>query len=198
MPWRNARIELHGWDAHEHAWHGPDELTFSLDGCRRILQRMREVPGSWYGTARCQEPGEVPVEFCLSAHDLHDAGLAVVDIEASPGGPLHFVVVVPAQRRARVRPDFAFECVSFLRFLEGQPSQGSELAIHDHLHALLDRRSTGGTLVFSIGSHAAPPEAHRLILLQAERLAMSMIAWLGERDEKPSRCRTGALPHSTT
>ncbi len=180
----DARIDLHGWDPDEGAWHGPDELTFTLEGCKRLLQGMRDAPGSWYGMARFQEPGEVPVSFCLSAHDLHDSGLAVIDIEGSPGGPLHFVLVVPAQRRSRLRPDFAFEFVSFLRFLEGQPGAGSELALHDYIQSLLDWPGDTGTLIFSIGSHAAPAEAHRLILEQAQRLAMSMIAWMAEKDAK--------------
>lgn len=180
-------IELHGWDSRAHAWHGPDELTYTLNGCRHILSKLRELPGSWYGRLRARERGGPPLSFCASIHDLGDAGLAVIDMEGSPGGPLEIILVVPAQRRAKVRPDLAFEFVSFLRFLEGPESLGSEMAIHDYIERALHEAANPTTLIFSVQTRFVLPEAQILISQQADRLAMSMTAWMAEKDA----CRAG-------
>jgi hypothetical protein len=182
---REGRVELHGWDSLSSAWHGPTELTFTLRGCGRILSQLRELPGSWYGKLRTEAPEEPPLAFHVSIHDLCDAGLALLDFEGSPGGPLEVVLVVPAQRRARIRPDMAFEFVAFLGFLRGLEHPGSELAIHDYILRALEEADRRSTLVFSIETRFALPESRMSISRQAERAAMSMIAWMEEKDAQP-------------
>jgi hypothetical protein len=186
MPYAFPRlpcIELHGWDAATQSWHGPDELAYNLAPCRGILNRLRKLSGSWYGRLRSHQRHELMLNFCASIHDLGDAGLAVIDMEGSPGGPLQIILVVPAQRLPRVRPDLAFEFVSFVRFLEGPETVGSELAIHDYIQNVLARVAEPKTLVFSLESRYVLPEYHIVLSEQAEKLAMSMIAWTAEKDE---------------
>lgn len=176
------RIELHGWDSGLRGWHGPDELSFTLHGCRGILRRLRQAPGSWYG--RLHAKGEIgaSLSLCVSIHDLGDAGLAAVDIEDSSGGPMEIVLVIPPQRRRRVRPDLAFEFVSFLRFLEGPESPGSEMALHDYIEGVLHEKRETGTLIFSVERRSVIPEMQVLVSERIEALYMSMIVWMAEKD----------------
>ncbi len=182
---REGLVELHGWDSLARAWHGPTELTFTLRGCGRILSQLREMPGSWYGKLRTEAPGELPLDFHVSIHDLCDAGLALLDIEGSSGGPLEVILAIPAQRRARIRPEMAFEFVAFLGFLRGLENPGSEMAMHDYIQRVLGEADELSTLVFSIETRFVVPESRLLISEQAERLAMSMIAWMAEKDARP-------------
>jgi len=179
---REPRIELHGWDWRGQVWHGPDELTFALDGSREILRRLRLLASSWHGKLHAQMPGELSLDFCASIYDLSDAGLAILDLEGSPGGPLEITIVIPAHRRAGVRKDFAFEIAAFLRFLEGPESSGAELAIHDYIHRVLGETDPGTTLVFSIETCFIERELQILIAEQVERLAISMLIWMTEKD----------------
>jgi len=175
-------VSLHGWDSRGQVWHGPDELAYTLSGSRQILRRLRPLASSWHGRLCAQMRGQLTLSFCVSIHDLGDAGLAIIDLEGSPGGPLEVTLVVPAHRRARVRKDFAFEFAAFLRFLEGPESSGSELAIHDYIHRVLRETGAGTTLVFSIETRFLESEVQILIAEQVERLAMSMIAWMTGKD----------------
>jgi hypothetical protein len=177
-----GRVELHGWDCLAGAWHGPTELALTLRGCGRILSQLRELPGSWYGKLRAEAPEEPALDFHVSIHDLWDAGLALLDIEGSPGGPLEVVLAIPARRRARIRPDLAFEFVAFLAFLKGLEKPGSEMAIHDYILRALGEADGTSTLVFSIETRFVVPESRMSISEQAERLAMCMIAWMEEKD----------------
>jgi hypothetical protein len=90
--------------------------------------------------------------------------------------------VVPVERRPRIRPELAFEFVSFLRFLEGAQSLGTEMAIHDHIQHALAGPAPPATLVFSIETRTVAPDTHLLIAQQTEKLAMSMIQWMAEKD----------------
>ena len=177
-----GRIELHGWDSRARAWHGPDEISFTLAGSRRLLNRFRELQGCWHGKLRAHGPGAPPLTFCTQVYDLGDAGLATIDMEGSPGGPLEFMLVIPASRRSRIRPDMPFEFASYTRFLEGPESQGSEIAIHDHLERALHETDPATTLVISVETRFVPSEVRVLIADAAERLTMALIAWLEEKD----------------
>jgi len=179
---REPSIVLHGWDSRGQVWHGPDELAYALSSSREILRKLRPLASSWHGRLHTQLPGRLSIDFYASIHDLGDAGLAIIDLEGSPGGPLEVTLVVPAHRRARVRKDFAFEFAAFLRFLEGPVSSGSELAIHDYIHRVLSETGSATTLVFSIETRFLEREVQILIAEQVERLAISMIAWMNEKD----------------
>lgn len=179
---RQPSVALHGWDSRGQVWHGPDELAYRLGGSRGILRQLRPLANSWHGRLHARMPGQLSVDFWASIHDLGDAGLAVIDLEGSPGGPLEVILVVPAHRRACVRKDFAFEFAAFLRFLEGPESSGSELAIHDYIHRVLHETAAATTLVFSIETCFLEREVQILIAEQVERLAIGMIAWITEKD----------------
>jgi len=179
----SRRIDLHGWDADAFAWYGPDELAFRPGGCRYLVRKLLELPGSWHGILRSQVAGEPPLAFRASFHDLVDAGLGTIDLDGSPGGPLQIVLVVPAARRTRVRAELAFEFASFLRFLEGPEATGTELAIHDHIQRVLEQACGAATLVFSIETRSVPPEVRVHLSQQAEKLITAMIACMGQRDD---------------
>ena len=175
-------IALHGWDSRDQMWHGPDELAYTLSGSAQILRKLRPLASSWHGRLHAQMPGQLSLDFCTSIYDLGDAGLATIDLEGSPDGPLEVTLVVPAHRRARVRKDFAVEFAAFLRFLEGPKSSGSELAIHDHIHRVLSETGAATTLVFSVETTFLEREVQILIAEEVERLAIGMIAWMTEKD----------------
>jgi hypothetical protein len=175
-------IELHGWDARTQSWHGPDELAYNVAPCRRILNQLRTLPGSWHGRLQSRRWSGLTLSFCASIHDLGDVGLGVIDMDGSPGGPLQIILAVPAQRLPEVRTDLAFEFVSFVRFLEGRETVGSELAIHDYIQRVLHEAAGPRTLVFSIENRHVLPEYHIVLSEQAEKLAISMIARMAEKD----------------
>ncbi len=175
-----GRIELHGWDSEEQAWHGPDEISFQLAGSRRLLSRLRELHGCWHGKIRAQGPGVPPLTFCAQIYDLGDAGLATLDMEGSPGGPLEIVLVVPAGRRHKLRQELPFEFASFVRFLGGPSPEGWELAVHDHVERALAETDPATTIVFAFETRMVPPEVHILVAGETEKLIMALIAWMAE------------------
>ncbi len=177
------KINLHGWDSSAQDWHGPDELTFSLAGCANIVRKLRQLPGSWYGTLQEECAGELPVKFAASIQDLGDAGLGIVDLDGSPRGPAHIVLVVPSQRRVKLRPEFAFEFTSYAKFLSGAEAAGWELAIHNYIEKVLAGPADSGTAVFSIETPHAAPELKLHFAQSAGKLAMSMIASMADRDQ---------------
>jgi len=180
---RQHDVHLYGWDCETQAWHGPNELEYTLQGSRRILQKLRNTPGSWYGKLSCSVPDEPPLSFHTIIHDLGDAGLAVIDLEDSPSGPLEVLAVIPHQRLSKVRPDFAFEFLAYLRFLGGHASLGAELTIHDHIQSTLES-DRDSSLIFSINIGLIVPEIGIVLSKHIERLSMSMLQWLTEKDAK--------------
>jgi hypothetical protein len=87
----------------------------------------------------------------------------------------------------------AFEFAAFLRFLEGPESSGSELAIHDYIQRVLRETDAATTLVFSIETRYLEREVQILIAQQVERLAISMIAWMTEKEAAHSARLSRAL-----
>lgn len=133
--------------------------------------------------------------FDASIRDLGDSGLATIDMEGSPGGPLHIILTVPQQRLARMRPDLAFEFVSFVTFLEGHSKSGSVYEIHDYVQQALSHVTTPTTFVFSIESLNVPRDCQLVLSEHAEKLAISMIAWMAEKDSSDAEIavrRTGS------
>ena len=178
-----CRIELHGWDSGAFAWYGPDEMAFRPSGCRYLVRKLLELPGSWHGVLRSRVAGEAPLAFRASFHDLVDAGLGTIEMDGSPGGPLQIVLVVPAARRTRVRPELAFEFASFLRFLEGPETIGTELAIHDYVQRVLDQTAGSATLVFSVETRSIPAEVRLHLSQEAEKLITAMVACMARKDD---------------
>ena len=120
------------------------------------------------------------MSFFACVHDLGDAGLGMLDMEGSQGGPLQFILVAPARRRHKLRPDMAFEFITFARFLSGPESAGDELALHDHIERAL-QTSGNATLVFSIETQVLVPEVEILLAQQAERLTFGIVAAMAGR-----------------
>jgi hypothetical protein len=175
------QIELYSWDSRARAWSGPDQIVYSLKGSRRILDRLREGNGSWRGELRPQSAGLAALPLWAQVRDLGDVCLGTLDLQGNPGGLIEAVLVVPAERRPRLRAELAFEFTAFLRFLEGPVSLGSELAFHDGLERLLREAPSGATIVLSVETRFTEPDEHLLIALACERLSMSMVAWAGEK-----------------
>jgi hypothetical protein len=59
------------------------------------------------------------------------------------------------------------------------------MAVHDYIQRVLGEAAKPSTLVFSIETRFVVPESRMSICEQAERLAMSMIAWMAEKDARP-------------
>ena len=174
------RIELHTWDSRGRGWSGPDEISYSLTGSRRILDRLRELNGSWHGDLEFKAPDLPAMKFFAHVHDLGDSCLATLDLEGVPGGPVEILLVVPAERRLKIRPEFAFEFTAFTRFLEGPASQGTEQALHDGIERILMEAPQDTTVVISVETRFIAPDVHILTAQACERLAMSMVAWASE------------------
>lgn len=171
-------VEFHGWDASVRQWHSltlPSPRISAITVPRRLLT----LSGSWYGRLRASISGEPELSFCACAHDLGDAGLGVLDLDGTEGGPLQFVLVVPGSRRQNVRAELAFEFVSFVRFLEGSKDLGAGMALYDYIDEAL--KAGSGSIVFSVESRPLLPELQLLLAQQAERLAFGILLAL-ERD----------------
>jgi hypothetical protein len=108
------------------------------------------------------------------------------------------VLVAPPVRRPKLRAELAFEFASYLRFLEGAQSSGRELALYEYIERVLTEPAGPNTLVFSIETRPMDPDVQFLISEQAERLVMSMVAWMAEKDapgrpERATRARAAAI-----
>jgi hypothetical protein len=116
--------------------------------------------------------------------DIGDAGLAVISMDGVSGGPAQVVVAIPASRLERLRADFAFEFVAFLRFI-GAIEHSAELPVHDYIEPLL--KQSGTSLVFSIGSAVPVLDDIAIPLSEhVEKTAAAMLAWLERKD---ARCQ---------
>jgi hypothetical protein len=180
-------VYSHGWDAPSQSWRGPDELTFTLQNSRPLLRKLRSSKGAWYGKVGCRLPGERPASFCTSIHDLGDSAVALIDVEDSNGSPAEVVAVIPNHRIPSIRPDFAFEFVTFLRFVRAA-EVGSELPIHDYVERTLQQAGRDSSLVFSIGGTVSP-EMDLALSVHVERLVMCILQWLSEKDHGATRLK---------
>jgi hypothetical protein len=117
------------------------------------------------------------VDFHTTVYDLTDAGLAMVHMDGDLHAPIGVVAVIPAQRRRRLRPEFAFGFVSFLSFLGAAASPDSELAIHDYLESVL-RTDTASALVFTVEGSQLDSDTSIVTSAFFENLAVAMLQWL--------------------
>lgn len=167
-------IELHGWDAVAQQWHTPALIDHKFDRKDPIARRLRNWSGAWHGRMQASVPGEPRIDFSASVHDLGDCGVGMLDLDGSDGGPLHFVLAVPGDRRSLVRPELGFEFVSFMRFLEGATPRNPDMALLDYIEGVL-KAPQAEHLVFSVEGSPQIPEMQLLVSQQAERLAMGMV-----------------------
>jgi hypothetical protein len=117
------------------------------------------------------------MDFQTTVYDLTDAGLAMVHLDGFPHAPIGVVAVIPAQRRRRLRPEFAFGFVSFLSFLGAMATPDSELAIHDYVENVL-RTDMASALIFTMEGSQLDSETSIVASAYFENLSMAMLQWL--------------------
>ena len=180
----NVAIHLYGWNDEGGFWHGPTEIPSALNGAGSILRKLKNAPGTFNGKLRCNVRGLPGVDFQTTVYDLTDAGLAMVHLDGFPHAPIGVVAVIPAQRRRRLRPEFAFGFVSFLSFLGAAASPGSELAIHDYLESVL-QTDTASALVFTVEGSRLDSDISIVTSVYFENLAIAMLQWLSTKHAEP-------------
>src|SRR5215467_8990266 len=173
-------IHLYGWDSRGQIWHGPNELGHCAPD-KRLLQSLSAAPGSsWYGTVNCccaaSEPGG---RFFVLVHDLPDCAMAAIYCDESKAGPAEILAIIPGDRRARVREEFAFEFLSFARFL-GSISAGAELEVHEAITAALSNEPPSTDCIFSISSGVLSGDLDLLVSRCAERIAVTLCWWMAD------------------
>lgn len=174
-----APIHLYGWDSRSQIWHGPNELGDCAPD-KRLLQALWAAPGSsWYGPMHCCSAGEPGGRFFALVHDLSDCALAAIYCDESKAGPAEILVVVPGERRARLREEFAFEFLSFARFL-GSLSAGAELQVHEAITAALREEQDSTDCVFSISSGLLSDDLDPIVSRCAEKIAVTLCCWMAE------------------
>jgi hypothetical protein len=173
---------LHGFDACGGFWHGPTEIE-PLDGRPGpILSRLLNSPGNFHGKLTHRLPGSPRrLSFQAAIYNLHDSGLAVIDFEGSDGGPAAVLTVIPANRRPVVRPEFAFEFVSFWHFAANHRAPDAEMAVHDYIESTL-KAEPGRSLAFSVECHPGESDANDVLAACIEDLAAAMHQWLAAKD----------------
>jgi hypothetical protein len=186
-------ISLYGWDSQSETWHGPSEPGCGLPDTR-LLQALEAVAGrSWYGAVNCCKLQGMAARFFAMVHDLSDCATASIYCGESKAGPAEILAVIPACRRASLRDEFAFEFVSFARFL-GAVSAGAELQVHDAIASAIAEEPDCRTLVFSISSGLWPEDLEPVLSRCVEKIAVTLCQWLAE----PSAAGIDAIPGSIT
>jgi hypothetical protein len=175
------RIQLYGWDSRSETWNGPTGLSFPLRGSQRVLEALRATPGqSWYGPVNCGAPGQPQSRFFTVIHALCDSAVAMIYCNDSRTGPVEIVAVLPPELRARLRPEFAFEFVAFLRFLEALSESGA-LTVHDLITTGIVETHPSDALVFSISTGLWTSDQDLVLSACVETIAISMLQWIAER-----------------
>ena len=174
------QVQLYGWDSLTQSWHGPNELYLPNSGTQRLLESLRNAPGkSWYGPVPCSTSGEKANRFFAVVHELQDCAVALLYCDESKAGPAEVVLVIPADRRSRVRAEFAFEFVAFAGFL-GCLGQGADMAVHDRITAALAETGDSDSLVFSITTGVWASDLDDVLSRCVEKTAVAMLRWLEE------------------
>ena len=176
-----ACAQLYGWGSQSKAWHGPIEL--SLTGARpgSLEKALRRAPGqSWYGPVRCSKSGPQASRFFAVIHRLPDCAVGMVYCDESKTGPLELIAAVPAERRAALRPDFAFELVAFASFL-GSLGEGAGLALSEGIAAAIAETPHSDSLVFSLCTGLWAGDLDYALSRCVEKIAAAMLDWMKPR-----------------
>jgi len=178
---RECRIQMYGWDSPTETWSGPTRLGFPRRGSQRVLEALRAAPGqSWYGPLNCGAPGQPRARFFTLIHALCDSAVAMIYCNDSRTGPAEVLAVLPRELRARLRPEFAFEFVAFLRFLEALSESGA-LTVHDLITAGIAEAHPSDALIFSISTGLWTSDQEHVLSACVEKVAISMLEWIAER-----------------
>jgi len=182
-------ISLYGWDSRSETWHGPNEPGGCSLPDRRLLEALRAAPGrSWYGPVTCRSADGPASRFFVLVHNLADCAVALIYCDESKAGPAEILAVIPADRRACLRDEFAFEFLAFARFL-GSLSAGAELQVHDAIASAIAEPSESNALVFAISSGLWPVDLEAVLSHCVETIAVTLCKWLSESSAPAKRTR---------
>jgi hypothetical protein len=126
----------------------------------------------------CKAPGEPAHRVFALIHDVGDCAVALLYCEESKAGPLEILIVIPADRKAKLRTDFGFEALAFAAFLRAIP-RGAELEIQDGIAAAIEAAGGAESLVFSIGTGLWPRDYDLALSRCTENIAAAVMEWLG-------------------
>jgi len=175
---QEKRAQLYGWDLHSRTWHGPNELNFAGARLPRLAKILRNAAGrSWFGPITCTAPGELAGRFFLVIHDLRDCAVVMIYCEESKAGPAEILAIVPADRRRRLRAEFAFEFLAFAGFL-GSLGTGAELEVGERLEAALAEAPRSDSLVFSISTGLWDRDLGCVLSRCVEQATIAALHWL--------------------
>jgi hypothetical protein len=168
-------VQLYGWDSETRNWSGPTELGSTVRGSKRLMEGLRNMSGrSWYGPLNCCSSGEPTARFFTVIHELCDCSMAMIYCNDSKAGPAALVVVVPAELRAGLRPDFAFEFLAFGRFL-GAISEAAAMTVHDRMADAIEETSGSDSLVFAVGTGLWASDRDHVLSQCIETIAVSLL-----------------------
>lgn len=168
-------MQWYGWDSAHATWHGPNALSEGTQPSRTLLNALRSAQGSWFGPV-CAS-GEDSARFFTVIHDLSDCALSIIYCDESKIGPAEVVVVMPASRRERLRPEFAFEFLAFCRFLNVVHA-GHECQVHEAIAQGISETAAEDDLVFSFSSGLWPSDLDHVLSRCVEKVAVSVSRWL--------------------
>jgi hypothetical protein len=185
-------IDFYGWDSPSETWHGPNELGSCSLPDRRLLVALRAAPAkSWFGPVSCNIPGESATRFFALVHDLSDCAIASIYCDESKAGPAAILAVIPPGGRSRLRDEFAFEFLSFARFL-GAVSPGAALLVHDAITSAVAGLSDSKALVLSISSGLWPSDFEHVLSRCIEKVAVTLCQWLDDPYAPARHSRPGS------
>lgn len=171
-------IHLYGWDSQSETWHGPNELDRGSVPDRRLLRALQAVSGkSWYGPVNCCTPDAPAARFFVLVHDLSDCAIASIYCDESKAGPAEILAVIPADRRAHLRDDFAFEFLAYARFL-GSLSAAAEFQVHDAIASAIADQRDSKSFVFSLSSGLWPSDLDPVLSRCVEKVAVTLCQWM--------------------
>ena len=177
---QSAITQLYGWDARSSTWYGPNEFG-GEEPSTSMLDALRQAHGqSWYGLVPCRFGREASTRLFALVHASDDCATAMIYCNESKAGPAEIVAVLPAERRPRLREDFAFEFLSFARFLGSIRAQ-DELKLHEAITSAIAETSPAESLIFSIGSGMWPRDLDHVLSQCVEKISVTLLAWLSER-----------------
>jgi hypothetical protein len=186
---KRSVVYLHGWDAQAESWHGPIPLAPKRRGAR-TASKVRNSPGAFHGKLSCSVPGLPCIDFNTAVYYLRDAGLAIVHMDGSHGGPAGIVAVVPSERRKLVRDDIAFELMTMISFLGSAINAGCELQINDYIEEAL-RAEPSATQVFAVETAELSWDTSIVLSTHFENLAGAMVEWMATREPEDDAALEG-------
>jgi len=127
----------------------------------------------------CPAAGEPASRFFAVVHSLVDCATAMVYCDESKAGPAELVAVIPAERRSRLRAEFAFEFVAFASFL-GCIAPGADLPVHDWIAGAIAETDPSDALVLSISTGLWAIDRDYVLSRCVEKIAVAMLLWMRE------------------